>query len=133
MVTIPEIERARPDSFIARVQALPLPNIQTEARVQINEREGTIILTGDVEISPVVIIHRGLTISTINPPPQPSPRNPITTDHTAIPVDTTNAGGGKLQDLVNALDQLRVPAEDRIAIVKELYKTGKLHAKLILE
>jgi len=26
-----------------------------------------------------------------------------------------------------------VPAEDRIAIVKELYKTGKLHAKLIME
>ena len=26
---------------------------------------------------------------------------------------------------------LKVPAEDRIAIVKELYKTGKLHAKLI--
>ena len=50
-----------------------------------------------------------------------------------IALDTTNAGGAKLQDLVNALDQLKVPAEDRIAIVKELYKTGKLHAKLIVE
>ena len=50
-----------------------------------------------------------------------------------IPLDTTNQGGAKLQDLVNALDQLKVPAEDRIAIVKELYKTGKLHAKLIME
>ncbi len=133
LVTIPEIERARPDSFIARVQALPLPNIQSEARVQINEREGTMILTGDVEISPVVIIHKGLTISTINPEPVPSPRNPIVSDKTVVPLDTTNGGGGKLQDLVNALDQLRVPAEDRIEIVKELYKTGKLHAKLILE
>ena len=91
------------------------------------------VLTGDVEISPVVIIHKGLTISTINPAPVPSPRAPILTDHTAIPVDTTNGGGAKLQDLVNALDQLKVPAEDRIAIVKELYKTGKLHAKLSLE
>ena len=51
------------------MQALPLPTILTEARVQINEREGTMIMTGDVEISPVVIIHKGLTISTINPPP----------------------------------------------------------------
>jgi flagellar basal body P-ring protein FlgI len=50
-----------------------------------------------------------------------------------VAIDTTNQGGGKLQDLVNALDQLKVPAEDRIAIVKELYKTGKLHAKLIIE
>src|SRR5436309_1400282 len=93
LVSIPEIERARPDSFIARVQSLPLPNIQSEARVQINEREGTMIMTGDVDISPVVIIHKGLTISTINPAPVPSPRAPILTDHTAIPVDTTNGGG----------------------------------------
>ena len=129
----PKIERARPDSFIARVQALPLPTIQSEARVQINEREGTMILTGDVEISPVVIIHNGLTISTINPAPVPSVRSPIVSEKSAIPIDTSSAGGAKLQDLVNVLDQLKVPAEDRIDIVKELYKTGKLHAKLILE
>ncbi len=133
LVTIPEIERARPDSFIARVQALPLPNIQSEARVQINEREGTMILTGDVEISPVVIIHKGLTISTIDPAPTPSIRAPLITERSVVPLDTTNNGGAKLQDLVNVLDQLKVPAEDRIAIVKELYKTGKLHAKLMME
>jgi flagellar P-ring protein precursor FlgI len=133
LVSIPAIERDRPDSYIARVQALPLPNISTEARVQINEREGTMIMTGDVEISPVVIVHKGLTISTINPAPVPTPRNPQVMTKEAIPLDTTNQGGAKLQDLVNALDQLKVPAEDRIAIVKELYKTGKLHAKLIME
>src|SRR3954467_4734326 len=88
VVAIPAIERDRPDSYIARVQALPLPNISTEARVQINEREGTMIMTGDVEISPVVIVHKGLTISTINPPPQPSPRGPIISEKSAIPVDT---------------------------------------------
>ena len=30
-------------------------------------------------------------------------------------------------------DMLFVPAEDRIAIIKELYETGKLHAKLLIE
>jgi flagellar basal body P-ring protein FlgI len=63
----------------------------------------------------------------------PSPRTPIITNRDVIALDTSNQGGGKLQDLVNALDQLKVPAEDRISIVKELYKTGKLHAKLIVE
>src|SRR5438552_936139 len=121
IVTIPPSERQQPDSYISRVQALPLPTIATEARVQINEREGTMIMTGDVEISPVVIIHKGLTISTMNPPPVASPRNPQVVMKEAIALDTTNQGGAKLQDLVNALDQLKVPAEDRIAIVKELY------------
>jgi flagellar P-ring protein precursor FlgI len=133
IVSIPPSERQQPDSYISRVQSLPLPTISTEARVQINEREGTMIMTGDVEISPVVIIHKGLTISTLNPPIKPTERNPAIVTKEAIPVDTTNQGGAKLQDLVNALDAIKVPAPDRIAIVKELYKTGKLHAKLVTE
>jgi len=133
VVTIPKSERQRPDSFISRVQRLPVPMLPTEARVTINDRTGTIIMTGDVEISPVVISHKGLTITTINPPPVPTPRAPVISSKDVVAIDTTNTGGAKLQDLVNALDQLKVPATDRIAIVKELHKTGKLHAKLIIE
>ena len=133
IVNIPVNEREHPDSFISRVQRLPVPLLPSEARVQINDKTGTMILTGDVEISPVVISHKGLTISTIDPRPVPTPRTPVVNTKDVIALDTTNEGGAKLQDLVNALDQLKVPAEDRIAIVKELYKTGKLHAKLIVE
>jgi flagellar P-ring protein precursor FlgI len=133
LVAIPAIEQARPDSFISRVQRLPLKMVATEARVQINERTGTLIVTGDVEISPVVISHKGLTISTIDPQPVPTPRAPVVTSKDVVALDTTDGGGAKLQDLVGALEQLKVPAEDRITIVKELHKTGKLHAKLIVE
>lgn len=133
VVQIPASERERPDSFISAVLRLPVPILPTEAKVQINERTGTMIVTGDVEISPVVISHKGLTITTINPQPVATPRNPQVGTKEVIPLDTTNQGGGKLQDLANAFDQLRVPAEDRIIIVKELYKTGKLHAKLVVE
>ena len=63
----------------------------------------------------------------------PTPRAPVVRTKEVIPLDTTARGGAKLQDLVNALEQLKVPAEDRIVIVKELYKTGMLHAKLIVE
>ena len=90
-------------------------------------------MTGDVEISPVVISHNGLSISTIAPPPVPSMRNPIVTDHQAIAIGTTAEAAGNLQDLIAAMEQLKVPAQDRIDIIKELYKTGKLHAKLIEE
>jgi len=133
VVTIPGSERARPDSFISRVRQLPVPLLPTEARVQINERTGTMVVTGDVEISPVVISHKGLTITTIDPQPVATPRTPVIRTKEVIPLDTTARGGAKLQDLVNALEQLKVPAEDRIVIVKELYKTGMLHAKLIVE
>jgi flagellar P-ring protein precursor FlgI len=133
IVQIPVSERDRPDSFISNVLRLPVPMLPTEARVRINDKTGTIIVTGDVEISPVVISHKGLTITTINPPPVASPRNPLVSTHQQVAVDTTGQGGARLQDLANAFDQLKVPAEDRIDIIKELYETGKLHAKLIID
>lgn len=133
VVRIPPSEQKHPDGFISRIQRLPIPLIPAEARVTINERTGTVVLTGDVEISPVVISHKGLTISTIIPAPVPNPRAPITRTSDVVALDTANAGGAKLQDLINALDQLKVPIQDRIDIIKELHKIGKLHAKLIME
>ena len=132
-VTIPKIERARPDSFISRVQRLPVPILPTEARVVINDRTGTLIVTGDVEISPCIISHKGLTISTVNPAPRPTPANPLITTKDVVALDTTAAGGAKLQQLLDMLDQIRVPTEDRIEIIKQLYDSGKLHAKLLVE
>ena len=129
-VTIPANELQHPDSFIARIQLLPVQILSTEARVTINEKTGTIIMTGDVEISPVVICHNGLSISTVAPPPVPTQRNPLVTERDTVAV-STGPSSGNLEDLVNAMEQLKVSAEDRIEIIKELYRTGKLHAKLI--
>src|SRR5947208_1238189 len=50
VVTLPANERDNPAGFISRVQRLPVPVLPTEARVEINEKTGTIIMTGDVEI-----------------------------------------------------------------------------------
>jgi flagellar P-ring protein precursor FlgI len=132
VVSIPASERERPDSFISRVLRLPVPMLPTEARVLINERTGSIQLTGDVEISPVVISQRGLTISTIAPAPVPTPRTPVVDTKTTVGLDTTKTGGSKLQDLIDAMEAMKVPTEDRITIIKELYDTGKLHAKLYI-
>jgi flagellar P-ring protein precursor FlgI len=133
VVTIPANERAQHTNFIDRVLRYPVPSVPNEARVQINEKTGTIIITGDVEILPVVISHKGLTITTVTPPSTPTVRTPQLIEHHAIPIDPAAQGGARLQELVDALDLIKVPAEDRITIVKELYKTGKLRAKLILE
>jgi flagellar P-ring protein precursor FlgI len=133
-VNVPPPERDRPDGFISRIEQLTVPMIPSEARVQINERTGTLIVTGDVEISPVVISHKGLTITTVAPPPVPTAANPVVKNRDVVALDTVSGGGNaRLQDLVNALEELKVPVDDRITIVKELYKTGKLHAKLIVE
>jgi flagellar P-ring protein precursor FlgI len=133
VVQIPSQERERPDTFIAGVLGLPVPILPTEARVTINDKTGTMIITGDVEISPVVISQSGLTITTVTPAPVPTARNPLIGTKNTVALDTTNQGGARLQDLANAFDQLKVPITDRINIIKQLYETGKLHAKLIVD
>ena len=135
VVQIPRPERANPAPFIAQIMEMHLDPtlIRTEARVVINQRTGTIVMTCDVEISPVIVSHRGMTINTITPQAAPTLAAPRVEPQDFVAIDPAKRGGAKLADLLAAFNQLKVPAEDRIAIVKEIHRTGKLHAKLVLE
>ena len=53
--------------------------------------------------------------------------------HNFVGIDPNRRGGAKLADLLAAFNQLKVEAKDRIAIIKEIERSGKLHAKLIME
>ncbi len=132
IVAVPPAERASLASFIARIEMLDLLLPRTEARVKINRRTGTIIISGDVEISPVAISHKGLTISTLPAAAQQAYAGRGEQEG-FVTVDPENRGGTKMADLIDALNQLKVPVEDRITIIEELYKTGKLHARLVVE
>ncbi len=133
VVQIPASERDRPDTFISNVQRLTVPMLASEARVRINAKTGTMVITGDVDISPVVVNQAGLTISTLTPPQRPSAANPQRVQHGSVALDTTGTGGARLQDLADAFDMLKVPIKDRIEIVKQMYDLGSLHAKLIVD
>ena len=133
VVTVPAAERANANNLIARVERLPLPPVDSPARVTVNNRTGTIVLSGDVEIEPAVISHRGLTISTIEPEPAPTAARPRVLDREFVAIDPEDQGGPRLRDLLASLDQLKVPADERISIVKELHRSGKLRAELYEE
>lgn len=137
-VLLPAADRAGPAQFIATLMTIPIdPSlIQTEARIVINERQGIILVTGNVEIGPVGITHKGLTITSITPPPQPTPQNPVTdtTRWTALDMtDHSSRNSTRLVDLLNAFKQLNVPVADQIAIIHELRKTGALHAEIVTQ
>ena len=136
-VLLPPSERGAPANFIATLLTIHLdPSlIQMEARIVINEKQGIILVTGNVEISPVGIAHRGLSITTITPEPVATVQQPIYTDRRYVGLDTTQQQtrmSTHLLDLLSALDQLKVPVEDQIAIIYELEKTGALHAQIVV-
>lgn len=133
VVRIPPMDIANPASFLYRLESAYLLMPATEARVTIHRPTETIIISGDVQIAPAVISHKGLTITTMVPEPAPDDAPPQLVTREWVPVDSNRTGGARLEDLVETLNQLRVPATDRITIIRKLYETGRLHATLIVE
>ncbi|CAK9074874.1 Flagellar basal-body rod protein FlgG (Distal rod protein) [Durusdinium trenchii] len=122
-VTIPEGYRADPVLFVSLVQQLPLLEIQSEARVVINERNGSIVIDGDVEIGPVVVTHKNVIVEALG----------ITPSDRFFAVNPNQEETTKLQSLIEALGAIQVPNEDVIDIIKNIERSGRLHAKLIIE
>jgi flagellar P-ring protein precursor FlgI len=134
IVRLPRAEWDNPAPFLFRVEKMQLIMPLTEARVIIDRSSGTIVVKGDVEISPVAVTHKGMTImTTTTGGAAPAADAQRTSAGPFVAVDPQHKGGAKLMDLIEALNQLKVPAEDRIAIIENLHKGGQLHANLIVQ
>lgn len=133
VVQIPGFQLDDPVSWIRDVEMLMPLLPEAEARVIINRKSRTMVITGDVKISPVVVSQEGLTVTVLTPELAPDAQNPKIDRHSFVPVDPGGQGGASMSDLLEALNQLKVPMDDRIAIVEQIFKLGKLHAKLIVE
>ncbi|QOJ01779.1 MAG: flagellar basal body P-ring protein FlgI [Phycisphaeraceae bacterium] len=136
-VEVPEHERTAQADFLHRVMTAEVPasRLNLAAQVVCNARTGVIVVTGDVEISPGIISHKDLVITTTIPAPQPTPQDPATERHRWAPVQTNARpkDKAKLGDLLSAFKQLDIPPAQQIEVIQLLHKSGRLHAKLIVE
>ena len=106
-----------------RCSPLPIMEPRTVPRVVINERPGTIVISGDVEIGPVAVTHKNMMIET----------GGQTAAGPFVGVDPVDPTSPRLKALVEALNAIHAPKEDIIEIIKDLDRNGKLHAPLIIE
>jgi flagellar P-ring protein precursor FlgI len=136
-VTIPEHERPAKAKFIDTVMSAPVPTsmLDLPAVVLCNPRSGVIIVTGDVEISPGIISHKDLVITTTIPPPTPTAFDPLIERNRYLKLDTQNRPKeqAKLQDLLAAFKQLDIAPAQQIEVLQMLHKTGRLHGRLVIE
>lgn len=122
-VTIPIQYRDDAVSFVSQVLALPIMEPQTGARVVVNERAGSIVISGDVEIGAVAVTHKNIVIET----GVGSSAKPF------VGLDPVDPSSPKLKALVETLNAVHLPTEDIIEVIKGLDRDGKLHAPLIIE
>lgn len=120
VVRVPDSYSDYPVAFVADVLDMSVDVVEPEARVTINPRAGSIIIGGDVAVGDVVVTHRNLVIET-------GPTAELAR------VDAGDFNRVKLDRLIQALGELKVPADDMIEIIRGIDRNGKLHAKLIIE
>src|SRR5262249_52371553 len=103
-VRIPAAYRDDPVTFASDLLETKLYENEPEARVVINPRAGSIVISGDVEIGDVVVSHKNVVIEAAG--------------DLFTAIDTDQSNQPKLRQLVDQLNALKVPTEDMIEIIK---------------
>jgi flagellar P-ring protein precursor FlgI len=144
-VPVPESYKQNEVGFVAALELMEITPDQP-ARIVVNERTGTVIISRDVRIAPVAVAHAGLHI-TIKTDLKVSQPNPFGRGDTAVVPDTSitvaqpqnyqlvelpGGAGISLNELVNALNSLGVTPRDLIAVFEALREVGALQAELVV-
>ncbi len=138
VVTLPDAELSNPANFLGTILDIRLdPSLlSTPARVVVNERTGSIVLSGDVRISPAVISHEQLVVTTVTPEPDPDDDRPVFIEEgtaTTVTTEDDDRSMARASSLLDALKRLDVPVADQIAILAQLHRGGLLHAEFVVE
>lgn len=133
IVLLPDHQRADPAAWIRDVQRAPILMESNEARVTINRGTGTIVVTGDTRMSPVVVSQAGMTVTVVNPDAESPAARPKVDKIDFVPVDVERDRSANVRDLLEALNRLKVPFAERVSILEEIHRAGKLHARLLYE
>ncbi len=143
LITVPDDQQENMAAFMARIEALTITNFDTQAKVVINERTGTVVSGGNVIINPVTIMHGNLNIrisseTTVSQPNQFTQGQTVVTN-AQTPVVTQESNGAiaiqrsaTVQEVAAALNALRVAPRDVIAIFQALKESGALIAELVI-
>jgi len=128
-------------TLIAQLQNLSI-SIHPPAKVVMNERTGTIVMGGDVKLSPVSVLHGDLTVevTTTFAVSQPQPlSNGGKTE--VVPETEVRAKekptrsfqlkeGANVEELINGLHAMGATARDIVAILQAIKAAGGLQAEL---
>lgn len=134
---------ASPARTLASIENLPI-EVDTPARIVIDEKSGTIVFGDDVSISRVAIAQGNISIKVTETTVVSQP-NPFAAGETiAIPrstIEINQTGDGKiatlekntsLSDLVSGLNALGVSPQEMADIIRSMSAAGAIHAELVI-
>jgi len=127
--------------LISRMQNLSI-NFHPPAKVVVNERTGTIVMGGDVKLSPVSILHGNLTVEVTTtlmvsqPPPLSKNGETVVVPEKTVQANQGPVGrielaeGARVDQLIDGLRAIGATASDVVAILQAIKEAGGLRAEL---
>ena len=146
------VDPAQKVSFVSLLENINVDPARPAAKVIVNSRTGTIVIGGDVKVTPSVVTHGSLTVR-INEDKQVTPTanvaqnaqgtvvtpgQPVVTDDTEIVIEEEPARafvfdpGVELSDVVDAINGVGASPADLVVILEALREAGALRAEIIV-
>ena len=146
------VDPAQKVSFVSLLENINVDPARPAAKVIVNSRTGTIVIGGDVKVTPSVVTHGSLTVR-INEDKQVTPTTnvaqnaqgavvtpgqPVVTDDTEIIIEEEPARafvfdpGVELSDVVDAINGVGASPADLVVILEALREAGALRAEIIV-
>ena len=146
------VDPAQKVSFVSLLENINVDPARPAAKVIVNSRTGTIVIGGDVKVTPSVVTHGSLTVR-INEDKQVTPTanvaqnaqgtivtpgQPVVTDDTEIIIEEEPARafvfdpGVELSDVVDAINGVGASPADLVVILEALREAGALRAEIIV-
>jgi len=135
-------KRGSPSRFIAEIGKLEV-RPDSPARIIIDERTGTIVISRSVKVSRVAVTHGNLTVRvtetpSVSQPPPFSRGETVVTNETTVkaaqePGNFAVLDGVDLQTLVTGLNRMGLKPPGIIAILQAIKTAGALQAELVVQ
>jgi flagellar P-ring protein precursor FlgI len=139
-------------AFVSLLENIEVEPVEPPAQVIINSRTGTVVIGGNVRVTPAAVTHgsltvrvnerlnvaQGATVVTNENQTIVAPGEPVVTPESTVDANEEPArafvfdGGVSLSSLVDSINAVGASASDLVAILEALREAGALRAELII-
>ena len=129
--------------LMSEIENMTITTREPQAKIVVNSRTGTVVITGNVRLHAVAVTHGSMTISIEENPVvvQPAPFSQGRTtveENSNIRVEQGNSriikvpANASLNDLIASLNRLGAGPSDLVAILQAMKEAGALEAELVI-
>jgi flagellar P-ring protein precursor FlgI len=130
-------------AFLSKIENLDVEPASARARVIINSRTGTVVISTNVRVSPAAVSHGSLSVTikeekTVSQPAPLSNGQTTVVSNSTIKVDQGAnhmflfQPGVELEQIVRAVNEVGAAPGDLVAILEALREAGALQAELVV-